>query len=52
MMKCNDEFAVKTAIELAKVNLESTNGWVYPDHVKKFIEEVYSFLTSGEKTEE
>jgi len=51
MMKCNNESAIKIAIELAKLNIESTDSWINPDQVNHFIEEVYSFLT-GEKTEE
>lgn len=51
MMNCNKEFALKTAIELAKQNIESSSGWISPDHVTRFIEEVYTFLT-GENTEE
>ena len=49
MMKCNDEYALKTAVELAKINLESTDSWVYPESVTNFIEEVYSFLVAEEK---
>lgn len=52
MMKCNDQFALKTAIELAKQNIESTDKWISPDEVNYFIESVYDFLTGKEKTDE
>lgn len=51
MMKCNNEAALKIAIDLAKTNLESTDGWVVPENVNYFIEEVYNFLT-GEKSDD
>ncbi|BDH62152.1 hypothetical protein MTP04_22820 [Lysinibacillus sp. PLM2] len=52
MMKCNKDFALKTAIELAKVNLESTEQWVAPENVNYFIEEVYLLLTGEKETNE
>lgn len=52
MMKCNNEFALKTAIELAKTNIDSTQGWVDPERVNNFIEEVYSLLTGEKETSE
>lgn len=51
MIKYNEASAMKTAVELAKVNLESTSGWVAPATVNHFIEEVYSLLTGEEKSE-
>ncbi|GEM_PF-4664334 len=48
MMRTNNDFAIKTAIELAKTNIESTNEWTNPEEVSRFIEEIYSLLT-GEK---
>lgn len=51
MMKCNNEAAIKTAIELAKSNIESTQAWVTPEEVNYFIEEVYSFLTGERETD-
>ena len=45
MMKCNNEYALKTAVELAKTNIESTEGWNTPENVIYFIEKVYTFLT-------
>lgn len=52
MMKCNKEYALRTATELAKINLESTNEWVHPSQVTHFIEEVFSFLTGEKETDE
>lgn len=52
MIKCNTEYALKTAVELARTNIESTERWVTPDEVTEFIEAVYSFLTGDEKTGE
>ena len=52
MVKCNNEFALKTAIELAKTNIESSQEWIHPENVNYFIEEVYSFLTGGKETTE
>ncbi|GIP51835.1 hypothetical protein [Paenibacillus vini] len=49
MMKTNNEYAAKAAIELAKQNIESTDGWVSPEQVTQFIEEVYAFLTGEDK---
>jgi hypothetical protein len=52
MMRTNNDFALKTAIELAKVNIESTQEWVNPEEVNYFIEEVYNLLTGEKKTDE
>lgn len=52
MMKCTKEFAIKTAVELAKINIESSNTWVDGTVVNQFIEEVYSFLTGEKETKE
>ncbi|MBD7942514.1 hypothetical protein H9650_00110 [Psychrobacillus sp. Sa2BUA9] len=52
MFKANKEYAMKTAVELAKVNLESTKEWVHPENVNYFIEEVYLRLTGEKETEE
>ncbi len=51
-MKCTKEYSLKTAVELAKINLESTQQWVTPETVIDFIEEVYSFLTGEKETKE
>lgn len=48
-MTTNKEFALKTAVELAKTNIESTDRWVDAEEVNSFINEIYSFLT-GEKS--
>lgn len=52
MMKCNNESALEIAIELVKINIESTEEWVSPDMAKYFIEEVYTFLTEGKSDNE
>lgn len=52
MMKCNQDYALKTAIELAKANIESTDKWVDPEYVNDFIEAVYGLLRGERKTEE
>ncbi|MEK9198831.1 hypothetical protein [Ureibacillus sp. FSL E2-3493] len=51
-MKTNKDYALKTAIELAKVNLESTQQWIPPENVKYFVEEVYLLLTGENETDE
>jgi len=38
--------ALQAAIELSKINLESTNDWIHPEEVTYFIKEVASFLSS------
>lgn len=43
-MKFPKEHAIQTAMELAKINIESSNEWVSPEEVNYFIENVYSFL--------
>lgn len=50
MIKCNDEFALKTAVELVKINIESNQGWIPAREVNKFIEEIYSFLTTEKES--
>ena len=52
MFKTNEEYALKTAIEFAKINIESTEKWVDPSLVTYFIEEVYDFLTGENKDDE
>ena len=49
MFKTNEESALRTAIEFAKINIESTEEWVDPSLVTHFIEEVYNFLTGENK---
>lgn len=51
MMKTNDEYALKTAVELAKINVQATTNWTTPEEVSYFIEGIYSFLT-GKKPEQ
>ncbi|MFC4305750.1 hypothetical protein [Cohnella boryungensis] len=45
MLKTNKEFAIKTAVELAKINIQSTDKWITPEEVNYFMQEIYSFLT-------
>lgn len=52
MVKCTKDFALKTAVELAKINIESNDTWNSPENVTNFIEKVYSFLTAGEENDE
>lgn len=52
MIKYTKEAAFKTAIELAKANIESTDEWVHPENVNYFIEEVYSLLVGEKSTDE
>ena len=52
MMKCDNLSALKIALELAKVNLESAEEWTHPEDVEYFIERIYSFLTEGKTNNE
>lgn len=52
MMNYNSDFAIKTAIELAKSNIESTDRWITPEEVNYFVEQVFSFLTDERETNE
>ena len=51
MIKCNNEYALKTAVELAKVNIESSQEFVSSDNVTYFIDQVFSFLTGEAETD-
>lgn len=52
MYKCNPEYASKTAIHLAEESIKSTEMWIEPKVVIDFIEEIYNYLTTGEKPQE
>lgn len=45
MKKFTKEQAFEYALELAKINLESSKEWVSPGDVNYFLESVSSFLT-------
>ena len=52
MMRTNDQFALKTAIELAKVNIEASGRWVAGDAVNRFIQEVSDYLSGTDSPAE
>ena len=46
MMRHHNDAASSIAVSLAKINIESTDGWVSPDEVITFIDKIYNYLTS------
>lgn len=49
-MKLNNEAALKATLELAKINIESTEHWTEPERVIDFMQEVYTYLTVERKS--
>lgn len=48
--KCTKELALKTAVELTKTAIESSNTFVSPEKTIEYIKKLYDFL-SGNKEE-
>jgi len=48
LYKLNSEAAIKYTIELAKINIQSSNQWVPGEEVAKFMETVFDYLTTSE----
>lgn len=44
-----NDFAAKTAVELAKLNIEQSNQWVPAETVISFMNEIYTSMTSSEE---
>ena len=50
-MVLNNEAAIKTAIKLAELNIQSANRWVTADLLTEFMDGIYNYLTD-KKTQE
>jgi len=46
--KVSNTAAAETAVDLAKLSIQASEGWSKSDDVILFIEKIYSYLVSGE----